>query len=98
MLVSDVEQSDLVTCVPVSILSQILFLFMILEKKTILFAYPTVDLCWLAILNTAVCTCQFQMPSLFLPQPFPSDYLKFVVWVSDSVSVLYMVVIFLEST
>ena len=46
----------------------------------------TLNPCWLSILNIAVCTCQSQIPSLFLL--FPPNNDKFALYVCESISVL----------
>ena len=71
MLVSGVQQNDSVIHIHVSILFQILFPFGLLHNFEQSSLCYTVGPCWLSILNTAVCTCQFQTPRLSLP-PHPS--------------------------
>ena len=56
MSVSGVEQSDSVTHIHVSILFQILFPFRLLRNAEQSSLCWTVGLCWLCILNTAVCS------------------------------------------
>ena len=58
-LVSVVQQSDLVIRIDVSILFQILFPIRLLHNTEQSSLCYTVGPCWLSILNTAVCTCQF---------------------------------------
>ena len=57
LLVSGVQQSDSVTHIHVFILVQILFPLRLLYnigQRTLCY---TVSLCWLSMLNTAVCMC-----------------------------------------
>ena len=58
VLVSGVQQSDSVIRIHVSILFQVLFSFRLLQNTEQSSLCYTVDLCWLSILNIAVCTCQ----------------------------------------
>ena len=71
MLVSGVQQSDSVTHIHVSILFQILFPFSLLQNIEQSSLCYTVGLCWLSILDIAVCTCQSQTPNLSLPPTLP---------------------------
>ena len=57
VLVSDVEQSDSVIHIAVSILFQILFPFRLLQNIEQSFLHYTVGPCWLSILNIALCIC-----------------------------------------
>ena len=56
VLVSGVQQSDLVIHIHVSILFQILFPFKLLQNIEQSSLCYTVGPCWLSILNVAVCT------------------------------------------
>ena len=58
VLVSGVQQSDSVIRIHVSILFQVLFSFRLLQNTEQSSLCYTVGLCWLPILNIAVCTCQ----------------------------------------
>ena len=71
MLVSDVQQSDSVIHIHVSILFQILFPFRLLQNTEQSSLCYTVGPCRLSILNIVVCTCQSQSPNLSLPQLSP---------------------------
>ena len=57
VLVSGVQQSDSVTHIHVSVLSQILFPIRLLQSIEQGSLCYTVGPCGLSILNTAVCTC-----------------------------------------
>ena len=72
VLISGVQQSDSVISIHthVSILFQILFPFRLLQNIEQSSLCYTVGPSWLSILNTAVCTCQSQIPNLSL-SPFP---------------------------
>ena len=62
VLVSGVQQSDSVIHICVSIVFQILFPFRLLqniEQNSLCYA---IGVCWLFILNIAVCTCSSQTP------------------------------------
>ena len=67
VLVSGAQQSDSVTHIHISILFQIFFPFRLLQNIEQSSLCCTVGLCWLSILNIAVCTCQSRIPSLSLP-------------------------------
>ena len=58
VLVSSVQQSDLVIHVHVSILFQILFPFRLLQNIEQSSLCYTVGPCWLSVLNIVVCICQ----------------------------------------
>ena len=72
VLVSGAQESDSVIHIHVSTLFQILFPFRLLQNTEQTCLSYTVGTCWLSILNTAVCTCQFQTPNLSLPPTLPS--------------------------
>ena len=74
-LVSDVQQSDSVTCIQVAILFQIFCPFRLLQNIEQHSVCYTVGHCWLSILNVAVCTCQYQTSSLSLTSSFVSFFL-----------------------
>ena len=57
VMVSDVQQSDSVIHLHVSILFQILFSFRLLHNTERSSLCYTVGSCWLSILNIAMCTC-----------------------------------------
>ena len=65
-LVPAVQQSDSVIHIDVSILFQILFPIRLLHNIEQSSLCYTVGPCWLSILNTAVCTCQFWVKSIKL--------------------------------
>ena len=71
VLVSDIQQSDSVILMHVSILFQTLFSFRCYKNIEQSFLCSTVGLCWLSILNTAVCTRQCQTPKLSLLPTLP---------------------------
>ena len=56
---------------PCVYLFKILFPFRLLHRIAQNSLFYIVGLCWLSILNTAVCPCYFQTPNLSIPQPFP---------------------------
>ena len=62
MLVSGVQQGDLVIHLHVSILFQILFPFRLLKNIEQSSLCYEVGPCWLPILNITVCTCESQPP------------------------------------
>ena len=71
VLVSGVQQSDLVIHIHVSILLQILFPFRLLHNMEQSSLCYTVGPCWLSILNIIACIYQSQTPNLSLPPTFP---------------------------
>ena len=64
VLVSGVQENDLVIHIHVSILFQVLFPFRLLQSIEQSSLCYTVGPCWLSILNIAVCTCRSQTPNL----------------------------------
>ena len=76
MLVSGVQQSDSVIHTRVSILFQVLFPFRLLHSIEQSSLCYTVGLCWLSILNIAVCTCQSQTPNPINISKFKRNNLK----------------------
>ena len=72
VFVTDKQQSDSVIPIQVFILFRILFPFRLLENIEPSSRYYTTGPCWLSILNTVVCTGQFQTPNLSSnTNPFP---------------------------
>ena len=71
VLVSGIQQSDSVVHIHVPIIFQILFQLRLLQSIEQSSLYCRVCPCWLFILNIAVCTCQSQTPTLFLPSTLP---------------------------
>ena len=77
VLVSGIQQSDSVIHIHASILFQILFPFRLLQNIEQSSLCYTVGLCWLSIINIAVCTCQSQTPNLSLRPTIPPGNHKF---------------------
>ena len=67
MLVSGVQQSDLVIHIHISILFLILFPYRLLQSIEYSSLCYTVGPCWLSILHILVCICQSQPPNSSLP-------------------------------
>ena len=78
VLISGVQQSDLVTHIHESILCQVLFPFRLLQSIEQSSLCYTVGPCWLFILNIFGCTCQSQTPNLSLPPTLPPSNHKLV--------------------
>ena len=76
VLVSGVQQSDSLIHIHISILSQILFPFRLLQNIEQHSLCYTVGPCWSSILNTAVCTRQSQTPNLSLHPTLKFDFKK----------------------
>ena len=68
---SGVQQSESVIHIHISTLFQILFPYRSLQSIGQSSLCYTAGPCWLSILNIAVCTCQFQTPSLSLHPTLP---------------------------
>ena len=63
MLVSGVQQSDLVIHIHIFLLFQILFPHKLLQNIEYSFLRYTIDPCWLSALHVVVCICQSQPPN-----------------------------------
>ena len=71
VLVSGVEQSDLVIHIHIVILFQIILPFRLLQNIEESSLCYTVGPCWLSILNIIVCLCQSQTLTWVLSQARP---------------------------
>ena len=85
-MVLDEQQRDSSVHINVSILPQAPLPYRLPQDTEQSSMYYTVGLCWLSILNTAVCTCPSQTPSLPLPSILPPDNYKLILKVCESVS------------